>query len=87
LDVTLKKEDRDMKFLRVCVVIMVIVLGIGFTGCRGGKARVESTTTTTTTTLGQELMDLQKAYEQGIITEKEYKQSKERIIKERTKKK
>lgn len=75
-----------MKFLRVCVVIMVIVLGIGFTSCRGGgKAKVESTTTTTT--LGQELMDLQKAYEQGIITEKQYKESKERIIKERTKKK
>lgn len=73
-----------MKFLRVCVVIMVIVLGLGFAGCRGGKAKVEATTTTTT--LGQELMDLQKAYEQGIITEKEYKQSKERIIKERTKK-
>jgi uncharacterized membrane protein len=73
-----------MKFLRVCVVIMVIVLGLGFAGCRGGKAKVEATTTTTT--LGQELMDLEKAYKQGIITEKEYKQSKERIIKERTKK-
>jgi len=32
-------------------------------------------------------MDLQKAYEQGIITEKEYKEAKEKIIKERTKKK
>jgi hypothetical protein len=86
LGVTLKKEDGNMKFLRVCAAIMVIVLGLGFAGCLrgGGKAKVESTTTTTT--LGQELMDLQKAYEQGIITEKEYKQSKERIIKERTKK-
>jgi hypothetical protein len=77
-----------MKFLRICAIVVVIVLGIGFTGCRGGrggKATVESTTTSTT--LGQELMDLQKAYEQGIITEKEYKESKERIIKERTKKK
>jgi uncharacterized membrane protein len=74
-----------MKFLRVCIVIMVIVLGLGFAGCRGGKANVEATTTTTT--LGQELMDLQKAYDQGIITEKEYKESKERIIKQRTKKK
>ena len=74
-----------MKFVRVCVIVMVIVLGIGFAGCRGGgKAQIKSTTTTTT--LGQELMDLQKAYEQGIITEKEYKESKERIIKERTKK-
>ena len=75
-----------MNFLRVCLLVMVIVLGIGFAGCRGGgKAQVQSTTTTTT--LGQELMDLQKAYEQGIITEKEYKETKEKIIKERTKKK
>jgi hypothetical protein len=65
---------------------MVIVLGLGFVGCRGGgKAKVESTTTTTT--LGQELMDLQKAYEQGIITEKQYKDAKEKLIKQRTKKK
>jgi uncharacterized membrane protein len=74
-----------MRLLRVCVIVMVIVLGVGFAGCRGGKAKVEATATTTT--LGQELMDLQKAYEQGIITEKEYKEAKERIIKERTKKK
>ena len=76
-----------MNFLRVCVIVIVIILGVGFAGCRGGKARVETTTTTSTTTLGQELMDLQKAYEEGIITEKEYKEAKERIIKQRTKKK
>jgi len=75
-----------MKFLRVCVIIMVIVLGTGFAGCRGGKARVKTTTETTTTTLGQELMDLQKAYEKGIITEKEYKEAKEKLLKKRTKK-
>ena len=74
-----------MRFLRVCVIVMVIVLGIGFAGCRGGKANVEATATTTT--LGQELMDLQKAYEKGIITEKEYKKAKENIMKQRTKKK
>jgi uncharacterized membrane protein len=74
-----------MRLLRVCVIVMVIVLGVGFAGCRGGKAKVEATTTTTT--LGQELMDLQKAYDQGIITEKEYKEAKEKIMKQRTKKK
>ena len=75
-----------MKFLRICVVIMVIVLGLGFAGCRGGKAKVETTDITTTTTLGQELMDLQKSYEKGIITEKQYEDAKEKIIKQRTKK-
>ena len=52
----------------------------------GGRAKVETTDITTTTPLGQELMDLQKAYEQGIITEEEYKEAKEKIIKRRTKK-
>jgi len=75
-----------MKFLRVCVIVMVIVLGIGFAGCRGGKARVETTTTTTTTTLGQELMDLEKAYEQGILTEKEYNKAKKKLLEQRGKK-
>jgi len=75
-----------MKFLRVCVIVMVIVLGIGFAGCRGGKARVETTTTTTTTTLGQELMDLEKAYEQGILTEKEYNKAKKKLLEQRRKK-
>jgi len=73
-----------MKYLRVCVIVMVIILGVGFAGCRGGKAKVEATTTTTT--LGQELMDLQKAYEKGIITEKEYKEAKKKLIERRTKK-
>lgn len=73
-----------MKFLRVCAAIMVIVLGVGFAGCRGGKAKVE--TSTTTTTLGQELMDLQKAYEQGILTEKEYNNAKKKLLEQRGKK-
>ena len=75
-----------MKFLRVCVIVMVIVLGVGFVGCRGGKARVETTTETTTTTLGQELMDLQKAYEKGILTEKEYNKAKKKLLEQRGKK-
>ena len=75
-----------MKFLRVCVIVMVIVLGVGFAGCRGGKARVETTTETTTTTLGQELMDLQKAYEKGILTEKEYNKAKKKLLEQRGKK-
>jgi hypothetical protein len=73
-----------MKFLRACVIVTMIVFAAGFAGCRGGKATVESTTSTTT--LGQELMDLQKSYEQGIITEKEYKEAKKQLIERRTKK-
>jgi hypothetical protein len=34
--------------------------------------------------LGQELKDLEEAYQKGIITEKEYGQAKEKLIKQRT---
>ena len=46
-------------------------------GCGGSDAKVE----TTTTTMGQELTDLKKAYDAGIIDEKEYERSKEKILK------
>ena len=47
--------------------------------CGGGGAKVQ--TSSTTATKGQELMDLEKAYKQGIITEKEYKKQKKKILK------
>jgi hypothetical protein len=34
-----------------------------------------------TQTLGQQLIDLDKAYKEGVITEKEYKKTKEALIK------
>jgi len=45
-------------------------------GCSGGGASVQASTTT----MGQELADLKKAYDQGIITEKEYEKSKKQIL-------
>ena len=38
-------------------------------------------TTTRSTTLGQELIDLDKAYQQGAITEDQYKKAKEELLK------
>ncbi len=50
-------------------------------GCGGGGAKVEAKTSTTTTTMGQELMDLDAAYQKGIINEKQYNSSKKTILK------
>ena len=66
-----------MKFLRILTVFILLTLGVGFVGCGGGGADIKATNTT----VGQELMDLEKAYKDGIITEKEYNTTKEKILK------
>ncbi len=67
-----------MKYLRILAVIMFLSFGAGFVGCGGGGAEL----TTRQTTLGQELIDLEKAYKEGIITEKEYKKAKKKLLKQ-----
>jgi hypothetical protein len=50
----------------------------------GGGSQLKSDSYTTT--LGQELKDLEEAHQKGIITEKQYKEAKEKLIEQRTKK-
>ena len=57
--------------------IMLFVLSIS--ACGGGGAKVQ--TTTTNTTMGQELMDLDASYKKGLLSEKEYNKSKNKIMK------
>jgi uncharacterized membrane protein len=66
-----------MKFLSVWVVIILLLSGVGFMGCGGGGAQVKAKQTTS----GQELSDLDKAYKDGIITEKEYNKAKNDLLK------
>ena len=73
-----------MKLLKIWAVVMVMILVLGLVGCGGGGAQVKSDSYTTT--LGQELKDLEEAYQKGIITEKQYKEAKEKLIEQRTKK-
>jgi hypothetical protein len=68
-----------MNFLRVLAVFTFLTLGVGFVGCGGGGADIKASNTT----VGQELMDLDKAYKDGIISEKEYKNTKEKILKKK----
>ena len=67
-----------IKRLKHAVLIICILAAVIASGC-GGGAEVKSTTRTAT--LGQELMDLEKAYKQGVISEKEYNAAKEKLMK------
>ncbi len=73
-----------MRILRVCVLAVIVLLCVNFAACGGGKTDVKSESSTVTTTLGQELQDLDKAYKDGIITQKEYEKAKKRLIEQRT---
>ena len=74
-----------MRFLRIWALILVVLVCLNFVGCGGGKTDVKSEPSTVTTTLGQELQDLDKAYKDGIITQKEYEKAKKALIEKRTK--
>ncbi len=71
-----------MKMPRLLIISPVLLLAAVLTaGCGGGGAKVQASTTTTTTTMGQELSDLKKAYDQGIISKDQYEKSKNKILK------
>jgi ABC-type glycerol-3-phosphate transport system substrate-binding protein len=58
----------------------LIVISLGLTACGGADVK----TKTYSTTLGQELKDLQEAYEKGIINKEQYKEIKQKLIEKRT---
>ena len=73
-----------MKSLKSSVLTLAVLMAATLAGCGGSKTEVESEPTTITTTLGQELQDLDKAYKDGIITQKEFEKAKKALIEKRT---
>ncbi len=57
---------------------LVMALALALTGCGSST----ETTVQNTETQGQQLMDLKEAYDKGVISEKEYKRTKEKILKQ-----
>ena len=62
--------------LLASLIIVVLCSAIG--ACGGGTTTVKAADAHT---MGQELSDLQRAYEAGAITEKEYEKAKAKILK------
>ena len=75
-----------MRYIKGCTLIVLVLVAANFVGCGVSKEKkAKSEPTTITTTLGQELLDLDKAYKDGIITQKEYEKAKKALIEKRTK--
>ncbi len=72
-----------MRLFRIAALALIVLIAANFMAC-GGGTKTDVVTETSTTTLGQELQDLDKAYKDGIITEKEYEKAKEKLIKKKT---
>lgn len=66
-----------MKIHRMIVLLLLTAIAPVLWNCGGGGARVQ----TTHTTMGQELQDLKKSFDEGIITQKEYERAKKDILK------
>lgn len=62
--------------MKTFTMITLCALTLGLTACGGGGADVK----THNTTMGQELVDLKKAHDEGLITDREYKNAKRDIM-------
>jgi uncharacterized membrane protein len=69
-----------MKKFGIAAVLFLVVVISQLTGCCGGGTSTRIETQTSTTTVGEQMIDLQKAYESGAITEREYKKAKQDIL-------
>jgi hypothetical protein len=68
-----------MKILKALCLAALLVAGLF--GCGGGGATFHAASDKT---LGQELQDLKATYDKGILTEKEYNETKKQLIKRYT---
>jgi len=79
------KTDGLLFKVGLLSLLVSVFLALGPAGCGGGGAEVKSQHSTYSTTLGQELKDLEDAYNKGIITQQQYEDSKKKLIEQRTK--
>jgi hypothetical protein len=69
-----------MKKIVIASGLLLVVVTFQLSGCCGGGTTTKINTTNSTVTVGEQMIDLQKAYDSGAITEKEYKKAKQDIL-------
>ena len=74
----LQKDTIKTRASRIQSYIVMLVLALSLSGRGGGDAITRTTNKTTTT--GQELIDLDKADKQGTLSDKEYEETREKIL-------
>ena len=77
-----RKEGFPVNGSRMVSLAVLVALGATLGGCCGRKTVVEQSPPQTieTKSAGEQLIDLQKAYESGAIDEKQYNKMKQSII-------
>ena len=63
--------------IRVVAGVSSILLVVALSGCGGNDTQ---TTIKSTETQGKQLLDLKEAYDKGVISESEYKRTKNEIL-------
>jgi uncharacterized membrane protein len=76
-EVNQKEAFKMMK--KTVLLASVMALTLGLSACGGNDTQ---TTVKTTETQGKQLLDLKEAYDKGVITESEYKKTKNEILKQ-----
>ena len=66
-----------MKLVRNILTATLLSVAMVTAGCGGGDTTVKANTQTK----GQELLDLQKAKDAGLISQREYEEQKKKIMK------
>ena len=66
--------------LRPAATAAALIAALGLAACGGGDSENQQRTDVRTTTLGQELKDLKEAFDNGAISESEYRQARARIL-------
>ena len=67
-----------MHYLKLGIACLALLFILTLAGCGGGPRLSNEVQSTTK---GQELLDLNEARQKGLITEKEYKKQKKKILK------